>query len=65
MAVARESDDAVVAWARRRIALAATATVAGIAMSLVVDETVGAWLTTAAFALLLHGLHRFGRSGPT
>ncbi|HVU01185.1 MAG TPA: hypothetical protein VHE30_05510 [Polyangiaceae bacterium] len=64
MAVAPGTEDAVVAWARRRIALAATATVAGIATSLILDQTVGAWLTTAAFAFLLHALHRFGRSGP-
>ncbi|HEX7668060.1 MAG TPA: hypothetical protein VF395_00670 [Polyangiaceae bacterium] len=50
--------------ARRRVAVSATCAVAGIALSAVVDQTLGGWVTVLSVAALLHGLHRFGRTGP-
>jgi hypothetical protein len=50
--------------ARRRLAVSATVAVIGIALSAVVDQTLGGWVTVAGIAALLQGLHRFGRTGP-
>jgi uncharacterized membrane protein len=49
-----------------RFLLAAGATLAlvGIALGVTRAEAFGAWLSVAGIALLVLGLHRFGRSGP-
>jgi hypothetical protein len=52
------------ALVRRRLAMSATATLAGIACSTVGDPAVGAWVTTLSAAALVWNLHRFGRTGP-
>ena len=64
MAVACGIDSPDVVAARRRVAASATCTVAGIALSAIVDQTLGGWVTVLSVAALLHGLHRFGRTGP-
>jgi hypothetical protein len=64
MALASDADPSVVE-ARRRVALSATCAVVGIALSAVVDPTLGGWVTVLSVAALLHGLHRFGRTGPS
>jgi O-antigen ligase len=58
------ADDATTAWARRRIAFASAGTLVGIVLCIAVDQTLGGWLTVVCVALLLHALHRFGRTGP-
>lgn len=50
--------------ARAIIALSATATLIGIALSVVRSEALGSVVTVGAFAILAWALHRFGRSGP-
>jgi hypothetical protein len=65
MAVVSEAGTpATVVAARRRLAVSATVALIGIALSAVVDQTLGGWVTVLAVAALLHGLHRFGRTGP-
>jgi hypothetical protein len=49
---------------RRRLALSATAALAGIAASVAMDPALGGWITVAAVASLIFSLHRFGRTGP-
>jgi hypothetical protein len=62
MAVAAPSLPTLVA--RRRLAVSATLTVVGIAVSVLGDETVGGVLTVCSVAMLVFALHRFGRTGP-
>jgi hypothetical protein len=64
MAVVASAEDATTAWARRRIAFAAAGAMVGIFLCVAVDQTLGGWITVVAVALLLHALHRFGRTGP-
>ena len=49
---------------RRRLATTATVAVLGIAVSTIVDQTLGGWITVLGVVALLHALHRFGRTGP-
>jgi hypothetical protein len=65
MAIASEADSPLAIAARRRVAVSATCAVLGIALSAVVDQTLGGWVTVLSVAALLHGLHRFGRTGPS
>ena len=55
---------ALVTATRRRLATSATLVLIGVALSALVDQTLGGWVTILAVAALLHGLHRFGRTGP-
>jgi len=52
-------------FVRRRIAASATFTLLGIAWSASGDSTLGGWLTTLSFAVLVWSLHRLGRTGPS
>lgn len=58
------ADTAGVVRTRRRLIVSAALVAAGIAVSVAVDEALGAYLTLGALASLLHALHRLGRSGP-
>jgi len=49
---------------RRRLLVSAVFVAAGIALSVAVDESLGAYTTLAALASLLLAIHRLGRSGP-
>jgi hypothetical protein len=49
---------------RKRLALTATAAVAGIVVSTSFDETLGGLLTVGSIVALIFTLHRFGRTGP-
>lgn len=64
MAVTLVGDAPAVMAARRRLAVTATAAALGIALSTMVDQTLGGWVTVVAVAALLQALHRFGRTGP-
>jgi hypothetical protein len=46
------------------LAAAATLTTFGIGLSAAENEDIGKWVTLTGLALLLYGLHRFGRTGP-
>jgi hypothetical protein len=48
---------------RARLAVTATAVVAGIVLSTAVDQTLGGFVTVAATIALIATLHRFGRTG--
>ena len=48
----------------RFLLVGATLLVLGIALSATVEEMFGSFLTIVGVALLLSGLHTFGRAGP-
>ncbi|MCA9598113.1 MAG: hypothetical protein KC776_32600 [Myxococcales bacterium] len=48
---------------RNTIALAATLTLIGIALSASGNASVGAWVTLVGLVMVIYGLHRFGRTG--
>ena len=50
---------------RTRLAVTATATVAGIMISTSIDQTLGGFVTVAGVVALIATLHRFGRTGPS
>lgn len=52
------------AKARKRMAVGATVALAGIAVSVGAESSLGAWLTVAGVVLLIYSLHEFGRTGP-
>ncbi|MCA9631174.1 MAG: hypothetical protein KC766_26105 [Myxococcales bacterium] len=49
---------------RRVLAVGATLTLLGIALSVTASQALGAWLTVGALLVMLYGLHRLGRLGP-
>jgi hypothetical protein len=49
---------------RRRLLVSASLVALGIAASVAVDESLGAYVTLGALASLLLAIHRLGRSGP-
>lgn len=49
---------------RTLLALGATTVLVGIAAAFTSDPLIGGVVTVASLALLIFGLHRFGRSGP-
>ncbi len=49
---------------RARLAAYAALTLAGIALSVLSDSTLGGVVTVGALAMLIWTLHRFGRNGP-
>jgi hypothetical protein len=49
---------------RRRIGVSSALVLAGIAASLVIDETLGGFVTVLSLASLVLALHRLGRTGP-
>jgi hypothetical protein len=49
---------------RTILQVGAVTTAVGIALAVADDESVSRWLTLLGFALLVAGLHRFGRLGP-
>ena len=49
---------------RQRLASSTTLTLLGVLTSLMLSETLGAWLTVAALATLLWTIHDIGRLGP-
>lgn len=60
-----EVEDKPVNEANTRVLLkvGATLTVCGIALAVADDEGIARWLALAGIALLVFGLHRFGRLG--
>jgi hypothetical protein len=48
---------------RTLLKVGAVMTVSGILLAVADDEDVARWLTLAGIALLVYGLHRFGRLG--
>jgi hypothetical protein len=48
----------------RFLLVGATLLVLGIALSATVEEMLGSFLTIVGVALLISGLHTFGRAGP-
>jgi hypothetical protein len=49
---------------RIRLLVTSVATVAGIVLSIAVDQTLGGFVTVGSIVALVATLHRFGRSGP-
>ena len=49
---------------RQRLASSTTLTLLGVLTSLMLSETLGAWLTVTALAMLLWTIHEIGRLGP-
>lgn len=49
---------------RRVLAIGASLTLAGIALSVTTSQALGSWLTVGALLVMLYGLHRLGRLGP-
>ena len=49
---------------RLRLAIYATSTLVGIALSVLSDQTLGALVTVSSVTMLIWTLHKFGRSGP-
>jgi len=52
-----------VARTRTRLAGYAAATLVGIGLSVLTDQTLGAVVTVGSLVMLIWTLHRFGRSG--
>jgi hypothetical protein len=50
---------------RNRLAVSATVTVAGVALSTAVDQSLGGYVTVFGIVMLIFSLHRFGRTGPS
>ena len=48
---------------RAMLAVAASLTLIGVALSATGNPELGAWLTLAGLIGLIYGLHRFGRTG--
>lgn len=65
MAVAEPAPEAELARLRKRLLLGATGALAGIAWSVVGDETVGGWLVVVSFTVLVATAHKLGRTGPS
>lgn len=49
---------------RKRLAIYAAATLVGIALSVMSDQTLGGVVTVGSATMLIWTLHKFGRSGP-
>ncbi len=49
---------------RRILAIGASLSLLGIALSVTASQTLGAWLTVGSLLVMLYGLHRLGRLGP-
>ncbi len=65
MAVAaRGASNAMADEIRRRIAISATVTVVGIALSTASESVVGGLVTVCGVVALIWNVHRLGRAGP-
>lgn len=49
---------------RRVLAVGASLSLAGIALSATGSAQIGSWLTVGALLVVLYSLHRLGRAGP-
>lgn len=49
---------------RRVLAVGASLSLAGIALSATGSASIGSWLTVGALLVVLYSLHRLGRAGP-